>query len=79
MPERDITPNLIPASVNLTATQVREFDRKGPSALRRAGCTCEFGCRTCGRVLDQMGNCPAWAPCPTGRALGSNCPVHGNA
>lgn len=41
------------------------------------GCTCEFGCRSCGYSLAQMGNCPAWDPCPVGRAPNATCPLNG--
>lgn len=43
-------------------------------ALKR-GCTCEYGCPTCGMEASQMGNCPAWSPCPIGREADDNCPL----
>lgn len=43
--------------------------------LRDYGCTCEFGCRSCGMDKYQMGSCPAWDPCPIGRAENPECPL----
>ena len=40
-------------------------------------CTCEHGCRNCGQPASRMSSCPAWDPCPVGRALTPTCPVHG--
>lgn len=52
-------------------------DLRSPDQLRALGCNCQFGCRACGMDEAQMGNCPAWAPCPMGRARAAECPVHG--
>lgn len=52
-------------------------DMRTPTELRAVGCNCEFGCRSCGMSEAQMSNCPAWSPCPTGRAKATDCPVHG--
>ena len=52
-------------------------DRRTSTELRAAGCTCEFGCMNCGYHESGMGNCPAWNPCPVGRAKAKDCPVHG--
>ena len=49
--------------------------RLTPDEARRAGCTCEFGCRTCGIPEYNMADCPAWAPCPMGRSPDPNCPL----
>jgi hypothetical protein len=46
-----------------------------PTEARRRGCTCEFGCRSCGEHESRMGNCPAFHPCPMGRAEDPNCPL----
>lgn len=61
----------------LTPSEVASLDRKGPEALREAGCNCEFGCRSCDSPLARVGNCPAFDPCPLGRAKAVCCPVHG--
>lgn len=46
-----------------------------PTEARKRGCTCEFGCRNCGYSESQMGNCPAFNPCPMGRAEDPACPL----
>jgi hypothetical protein len=48
-----------------------------PDAARAKGCTCEFGCRTCGMHEARMGGCPAWDPCPVGRAADPGCLLSG--
>jgi hypothetical protein len=49
--------------------------RISPDECRAKGCTCAFGCRSCGMSEGQMGNCPAWDPCPMGRDPDPNCPL----
>lgn len=61
----------------MTAAEIAALDARGPTALREAGCNCEFGCRRCQMDEAQMGNCPAFHPCPMARAKASACPVHG--
>lgn len=51
-------------------------DPRSIPELREAGCTCEFGCMTCGMAYTQMGNCPSFHGCPVGRAEAALCPVH---
>lgn len=46
-----------------------------PTEARDRGCTCKFGCGACGMDESQMGNCPAWAPCPIGREVDPDCPL----
>ena len=51
-----------------------------PTEARERGCTCEFGCRSCGRPLAMMDACAAWTPCHNdamkiGRAADPNCPL----
>lgn len=53
-------------------------DRRTYTELLDAGCTCEFGCPRCGYEVSQMGNCPAFNPCPVGREHHDDCPVHGD-
>jgi len=57
-----MTPNDPHATISLTEA-------------RKRGCTCEFGCRNCGMHESQMGNCPAFHPCPVGRAADLDCPL----
>lgn len=47
----------------------------GPTEARKRGCTCEFGCRSCGYSWSQMGNCPSFHDCPLGRAEDPACPL----
>lgn len=49
--------------------------RISPTEAREQGCTCEFGCHSCGLCQSQMGNCPAWDPCPIGREPHPECPI----
>lgn len=51
-----------------------------PTEAREQGCTCEFGCRSCGNPMAMMDACPSLIPCVTdsskmGREPDPNCPL----
>lgn len=58
---------------------VKALDAPVTAREHATGCTCSYGCPTCGEPESRMGDCPRFGGCKVGREPDPACPIHNDS